>query len=140
MTRRYSRRDDRSRKPIGFGSGILIGAVSFGLAGGVGSTFLSPSSAPVQSADEKDWTPRNTIAREPLMSAADLDQQQPSGITPTAAEKQQAVDATGSGWSYRNCREARAAGAAPLYRGEPGYGAHMDGDNDGIACEPYYGR
>ncbi|MDI1295200.1 MAG: excalibur calcium-binding domain-containing protein, partial [bacterium] len=34
------------------------------------------------------------------------------------------------------CREARAAGAAPIYRGQPGYGEHMDGDHDGIACEP----
>ncbi|ASP31770.1 hypothetical protein CHH26_12985 [Qipengyuania flava] len=41
---------------------------------------------------------------------------------------------------YRNCREARAAGAAPLYRGQPGYGAHMDGDGDGVACEPYRKR
>lgn len=39
--------------------------------------------------------------------------------------------------SFRNCAAARAAGAAPLYRGQPGYGAHMDGDGDGIACEPY---
>jgi endonuclease YncB( thermonuclease family) len=45
-----------------------------------------------------------------------------------------------SSFSYRNCREARAAGAVPLYRGQPGYGAHMDGDGDGIACEPYRGR
>ena len=45
-----------------------------------------------------------------------------------------------SSWSYRNCAQARAAGAAPLYRGQPGYGAHMDGDGDGIACEPYRGR
>ncbi|OWK27983.1 thermonuclease family protein [Sphingomonas mucosissima] len=41
---------------------------------------------------------------------------------------------------FRNCAAARAAGAAPLYRGQPGYGAHMDGDGDGIACEPYRGR
>lgn len=39
-------------------------------------------------------------------------------------------------WSYRNCGEARRAGAAPLCRGQPGYGTHMDGDGDGIACEP----
>jgi hypothetical protein len=39
--------------------------------------------------------------------------------------------------SYRNCAAARAAGAAPLYRGQPGYAAHLDRDNDGIACEPY---
>ncbi|WP_311768371.1 thermonuclease family protein [Sphingomonas kyeonggiensis] len=42
-----------------------------------------------------------------------------------------------TGWSYRNCAEARRAGAAPLHRGQPGYGAHMDGDGDGIACEPF---
>jgi hypothetical protein len=38
---------------------------------------------------------------------------------------------------YTGCRAVRAAGAAPLYRGQPGYRAGMDGDNDGIACEPY---
>jgi Excalibur calcium-binding domain len=41
---------------------------------------------------------------------------------------------------YAGCRDARAAGAAPLYRGDPGYRSGMDGDNDGIACEPYRGR
>jgi len=55
-----------------------------------------------------------------------------------ASARPRSQDAT-SGWSYRSCREARAAGAAPLYRGRPGYGAHMDGDGDGIACEPYRG-
>lgn len=37
--------------------------------------------------------------------------------------------------SYPNCAAVRAAGAAPLHRGEPGYRDQMDGDNDGIACE-----
>lgn len=41
---------------------------------------------------------------------------------------------------YRNCNEARASGAAPLHRGQPGYRPEMDGDGDGIACEPYRGR
>ena len=36
---------------------------------------------------------------------------------------------------YKNCSEARADGAAPLYEGEPGYAPHLDRDNDGIACE-----
>jgi Excalibur calcium-binding domain len=39
---------------------------------------------------------------------------------------------------WQGCDDARAAGTAPIYRGEPGYRAEMDGDNDGIACEPYY--
>lgn len=40
---------------------------------------------------------------------------------------------------YPNCASARAAGAAPLHRGEPGYRAPLDRDDDGIACEPYRG-
>lgn len=39
------------------------------------------------------------------------------------------------GWSYANCTAARAAGAAPVYRGDPGYGSHLDADNDGVGCE-----
>ncbi len=44
---------------------------------------------------------------------------------------------TGSGGSvyYANCAAVRAAGKAPLYRGQPGYGSHLDRDGDGIACE-----
>ncbi|MGV9412485.1 excalibur calcium-binding domain-containing protein [Nocardia sp. NPDC003693] len=42
---------------------------------------------------------------------------------------------TGSaGGSYKNCDEARHAGRAPLFRGEPGYGPHLDPDGDGFAC------
>ena len=36
---------------------------------------------------------------------------------------------------YPNCAAARAAGAAPIYRGQPGYGTHLDRDGDGKACE-----
>ncbi|WP_082699334.1 GmrSD restriction endonuclease domain-containing protein [Arthrobacter sp. EPSL27] len=36
---------------------------------------------------------------------------------------------------YANCAAARAAGAAPLRAGQPGYREQMDGDRDGIACE-----
>lgn len=44
-----------------------------------------------------------------------------------------AVSQTGA--AYANCSAARAAGAAPVRRGEPGYGQHLDRDNDGIGCE-----
>jgi hypothetical protein len=36
---------------------------------------------------------------------------------------------------YRNCAEARAAGAAPVREGDPGYGRHLDRDGDGVGCE-----
>lgn len=38
---------------------------------------------------------------------------------------------------YAGCDDARAASVAPIYRGQPGYREGMDGDLDGIACEPY---
>ncbi|MFD1951948.1 excalibur calcium-binding domain-containing protein [Sphingomonas arantia] len=37
---------------------------------------------------------------------------------------------------WAGCNGPRAAGTAPLYRGEPGYREGLDGDRDGIACEP----
>jgi hypothetical protein len=36
---------------------------------------------------------------------------------------------------YANCAAARAAGVTPIFRGQPGYGAHLDRDSDGVACE-----
>ena len=39
---------------------------------------------------------------------------------------------------YANCSEVRAAGKAPLYRGQPGYtegSRGLDRDSDGVACE-----
>jgi beta-lactam-binding protein with PASTA domain len=36
---------------------------------------------------------------------------------------------------YKNCTAARAAGAAPVYRGQAGYGSHLDRDGDGVGCE-----
>ena len=42
---------------------------------------------------------------------------------------------SGNATYYPNCAAARAAGAAPVRRGQPGYGSHLDRDNDGIGCE-----
>lgn len=36
---------------------------------------------------------------------------------------------------FANCAAARAAGAAPVYRGAPGYSRKLDRDGDGIGCE-----
>jgi hypothetical protein len=48
-----------------------------------------------------------------------------------------ATDPSRSGESvrYDSCDAARAAGAAPVRVGDPGYGTHLDGDGDGTACE-----
>lgn len=52
----------------------------------------------------------------------------------------ESIDVGGSNGAfvyYRYCSHARAAGAAPINRGEPGYRSELDRDNDGVACEPY---
>ncbi len=36
---------------------------------------------------------------------------------------------------YENCDAVRAAGKAPLYRGQPGYRPGLDGDGNGVACQ-----
>ena len=36
---------------------------------------------------------------------------------------------------YSSCSAAEAAGAAPLYAGQPGYSTKLDRDRDGVACE-----
>ncbi len=55
----------------------------------------------------------------------------------TAAMSPATLEATEKSVYYAGCNEARAAGAAPIYRGSPGYRPEMDGDSDGIACEPH---
>lgn len=42
--------------------------------------------------------------------------------------------------TYGGCHEVRALGKAPLLAGQPGYRETMDGDHDGIACEPIRSR
>lgn len=58
----------------------------------------------------------------------------------------QAMDApipqavVGTAVYFPNCRSAWAVGAAPMYRGDPGYRPQLDGDSDGVACEPFRRR
>jgi len=40
-----------------------------------------------------------------------------------------------TGIYYENCAAAEAAGAAPVYEGDPGYASWLDRDSDGIGCE-----
>ena len=40
-----------------------------------------------------------------------------------------------AGVYYASCSEAKAAGAAPHRRGDPGYRSGLDRDGDGVACE-----
>lgn len=52
-----------------------------------------------------------------------------------ARSRPQGVVSANSGGAFRNCSAARAAGAAPVRRGDSGYGPHLDRDGDGVGCE-----
>lgn len=58
-----------------------------------------------------------------------------AAVRPAPASRQTAPNAIVGSFSFRNCAEARAAGATPVRRGDPGYGRHLDRDGDGVGCE-----
>ncbi|WP_232307618.1 excalibur calcium-binding domain-containing protein [Sphingobium chungbukense] len=54
----------------------------------------------------------------------------------TVPGRRQALPSKGGGRRiFANCSAARAAGAAPVRVGDPGYGRHLDRDADGVGCE-----
>lgn len=63
----------------------------------------------------------------------------PAAARPDAAQlapsRAARFNGSSGGGAYRNCDAARAAGAAQVRRGEPGYGPHLDRDGDGTGCE-----
>jgi hypothetical protein len=69
----------------------------------------------------------------PRSSKAPIRVPVPSGSRPSPAGSEH----TGRGGPvlYENCDAAREAGAAPVRRGDPGYGRHLDRDGDGRGCE-----
>lgn len=128
--RRKRRQEARAAKMV---TGAMLA-----VAVGAGSFFMRDREAPApagqsQSIEAISYTPAR------MMSAAELDAQQPTSGTEIPQHASRAMTSESS-WSYPNCRAARAAGAAPLHAGQPGYGPHLDRDGDGIGCEPYRGQ
>jgi excalibur calcium-binding domain-containing protein len=108
-------------------------AVAFAL-GRWSAPESSPQAAPQAFVAAPEPTTDSMVTDAMVMSP----KTQPS---PTAAEYERAADigpadepAVESVY-YRNCSAARAAGAAPIEQGEPGYAPHLDRDGDGVACE-----
>lgn len=92
---------------------LLLGSLAIGATVGVGSLAISPD------------------APAAIVSGV-------RNVAVSAGIKRQREPQADDYWS--GCNEARDAGTAPIYFGEPGYRDEMDGDDDGIACEPYRGR
>jgi hypothetical protein len=58
-----------------------------------------------------------------------------SRLVPASSTTTLAPARASSSGAFANCTAARAAGAAPVRRGDPGYGIHLDRDRDGVGCE-----
>src|SRR5688500_6501866 len=59
----------------------------------------------------------------------------PKSAAPVAPPRATATHAPTTVTRFRSCAEVRAAGKAPLYRGQRGWNPELDRDNDGVACE-----
>ncbi|TDV56623.1 excalibur calcium-binding domain-containing protein [Actinophytocola oryzae] len=86
---------------------------------------------------EKPTEPTTTTTQPPaVVEAPPVTQAPPVTATPpveVAPVPEQPAEPPSA--YYANCAAARAAGAAPLHAGEPGYRAGLDRDGDGVACE-----
>lgn len=74
----------------------------------------------------------------PCFGSLQIAPPRPPELTPVPAPSSEAempTEVPPTAVYYPNCAAARAAGAAPLYRGQPGYRPQLDRDGDGIACE-----
>lgn len=108
-SRHYRSRNWRGPRTSSVGS-VALTAALLGAAGGAGWALSSP----------EQQTAALTAARKVAVTTGMMRERAPQ-----------------DGDYWRGCDDARAAGTAPIYRGEPGYREGMDGDSDGIACEPY---
>ena len=86
--------------------------------------------APPPAAADRAAVVTTTTGPPPSTGTTGLPKERPTTTT-TAAP----TTTTTEGVSFRNCSEAREAGALPLREGDPGYGPHLDRDGDGEACE-----
>ena len=110
--------------------------VSLSGSGKISFTWINSS----QSEHPIDYTNKFSVS-DPKATFIDDTPATPEPVTSTPAPQPQTVAPAQPAPTpqpsayYKNCTEARSAGVTPIHRGEPGYAAHLDRDNDGIACE-----
>jgi hypothetical protein len=74
---------------------------------------------------QRGWTGgAPTLSPVPVNTPARTSVPPPTGTAPVSGDVY-----------YENCDAVRAAGAAPIHAGDPGYAPHLDRDGDGVGCE-----
>lgn len=122
----------------GIGAAIGGGGDSTQAAPTVTSTTTRTETATAAS-NETVWK-TTTVTATPTETTTEVaDQTDDSDNAPRGLVGQRTTTPTANSDSgsayYANCSAARAAGAAPLYSGQPGYSSKLDRDGDGVACE-----
>lgn len=93
----------------------------------------TPPETPSEASDDASPTPEKTaepepVVEEPVVEPVEEPAEEPAPPAPAPKPAPAPV-------RFTSCKQAREAGAAPLYRGDPGYSSNLDRDNDGVACE-----
>ena len=104
------------------------------------TTTTEPTSTTSSTTQEPRPEPTTQqVTEEPYVEEVYVEQRPVYTPTPTPQEfyQQPAAPVVQDSTSvyYQNCAAVRAAGAAPLYIGSPGYAPKLDRDGDGVACE-----
>ncbi len=82
--------------------------------------------------------PTNRPASAPAHAAQAPPARQPAAApaaVPAPAPAQPQMAPAPAPITYANCTAVRAAGAAPIHVGQPGYSRKLDRDGDGVGCE-----
>jgi micrococcal nuclease len=80
-----------------------------------------------------DGRPIGDLMREAKVAEGGHGTGRPMPRVVRAGPRAQTVGGT---FRFRGCAAARAAGVAPMHIGDGAYNPNLDGDHDGIACEP----
>lgn len=80
-------------------------------------------------------TEEERLAAESQRRAEEEAQAQAAAEAAAAQNQQHGFAQAPASVYYANCSAVKAAGAAPIYAGDPGYASHLDKDGDGIGCE-----
>jgi hypothetical protein len=130
-------RAGRQRK-VGQAAGCCVPAIAIlatlGLAGvGASKLALADDEVIYKCTDSRGGT-YLTAEAKPGCTVASVRKRTP----PKAAQPQALYSSpkqAASSVYYANCSAARAAGAAPVRQGDPGYSRKLDRDGDGVGCE-----
>ncbi|MGO3325293.1 excalibur calcium-binding domain-containing protein [Gordonia sp. (in: high G+C Gram-positive bacteria)] len=141
-----------SKRTAAFGIGGLFALLaSCGIGAAIGGEDAPDAAPPVtttitdvatETVTETPTTSRAAATTEETTTAettepVDVDEPDttpPVRLVPTTVQEVVPTEDGGSTY-YANCSAARAAGAAPVHAGDPGYGDHLDRDGDGVGCE-----